>query len=557
MEAEVILNLTFNKYNYEYISRFAHASHDDVPLDVVQVHLARFCQTIALLKSQYTKSCIQSGVLPFIAQILREHQNDLIIGCAAITLTHLSLYTNQKSLNNSQDSQQFFNAKIIIVKANLLSPLLHICVWNTNPNVLCEIIKLIASLAKNLSNKRAIASKQGVKILVDFLKIRIDENHVQQSAITVPVLVMIFTALVNLTHGKKEIPVWYIIKLILFRIGSEIIQTQIVSLGGLPLIIEILNTISDMTTCTQGARLLANLAHKHFLNQGTIITYEGNVALVNQLKREDACGELKEACFWCFCNLAHHGNSQDAIGYSDAVPLIVHSLVQDTCPRILAAASAACASLCYSNMVNKHRFAQEHGAEALLLILSSPERYNNDNDVLSFACRALSSYLQADGSVRFITQLEGVFSLVQLCANAVDSQVIRCSGMVVASLSPTEGERYDLESEGRPVLVTQYGGISVLERVRHSGYTQEGIPVPFWLEETLRVLSASSQELHQRPESDWLGVVGNVSESRLTVRAEFYERGVLAHQFFTCIVPDETCSDFFCETETVVETLSE
>lgn len=496
---------------------FAKGYTTNVITDPVEKILTQFSQQVAFTKNSHVPALVRAGCVEFLIQILRDSQNDLVIGPTLIALVHLSISTAAPHVRH------------VMVKAQVLPPLLILCEHSNNPAILTQCVKLIASLALYPPNKAIIASKNGIKLLVRLIN-AIQDDTVQPAAKSAEVVAQTLTALENLSFA------------------SETIRSQITALGGVLSIVAHIYETPDIHVRTHAARLMTNMACNHMLNQASIMSAEGDVALNHQLGAEETTDEILAAgTFLALSNLAHTDVNQASIGYSRALPLLVRYTVETTEPALLIATTTTMASLMYSCCLNKNRLALERAVEALLYLITEPERFDSNPNVLASTCRALSSFLITEGNCRLLRQHEGATrALVEFCVQATDVQVVRTSAMVLAALVPIESTKHEFIMEGKLLDVEEEGGLAALERARYTGYVSCEMEVPKWLENAIRILKTPFEQLRCNPRLDWFGEE-SLGQARRDdyVRPEFFQRTVLSEEYVSQIEPDDACKDTF------------
>ena len=327
---------------------------------------------------------------------------------------------------------------------------------------------------------------------------------------------------------------------------SNIIRAQITALNGAKHLVERLTMNDDPSICMYAARAIANLAYNHSLNQGRIMSEGGDSALVRQLGLFPDNDLVKAGIMTALANLAHTEVNQMSIGYSEALPLLVQYTVQSTCPELLFACTNAMASLMYAHLPNKNRFALQRAPEALLYLISEPERFHHDVHVLASACRALCTFALTEGNWRLVRQHDGSYPLVQLCQTTHDDQLLRASAQAIAALVPSEGRKYELLQEGLGVPVEADGGIKALERCSFTAFTERGLEVPKWLTNALRIMKTPMHELKQNMHLDWYGETSAVhTRGEGLTRTELFDRTELSVEYRVEIEPDPLCHHFF------------
>lgn len=135
--------------------------------------------------------------------------------------------------------------------------------------------------------------------------------------------------------------------------------------------------------------------------------------------------------------------------------------------------------------MNKNRVQHQRGVEALLYLITQPERYGSDARVLASVCRAIASFSVTVGNRRIIEEMNGVRPIVQFCADARQREVIQCSAMAVAALVPSEGTKDMRMREGSLILVELEDGLAALTRAERFGFDANA---PTWLSEALHTM---------------------------------------------------------------------
>ncbi|KAH9142826.1 hypothetical protein AeRB84_013124 [Aphanomyces euteiches] len=472
---------------------------------------ARFGQTIALLPSSEAPHVVRAGVLDFLANVLRETTTDAVLGPVLIGLRHLSLYQGASPLRSE------------IVKAGALPPLVRICEVMTNPAILAEAARLMASLASCPLNKTAMAAKHAVRAMAHILTTYETQSEKYASAIEAAL-----QAMANLVHG------------------SDTLRNQAANSGVVPCITRLLSDVDMIQVRLAAATALANIGFAGLSNQTAVVMAQGDMELTTQLGRAKnnhnyvSAAALLQWCALGLGNLAATSVTQISIGYTDAIPLMLQLLVDASNPELLEACGLAIGSLCYQCKVNKVRVASQNGIQVLLYVLSTPQRYGAHSRVLSAACLALATVISTDGNLRLLEDLDGHIPVLDLCMTSEDPQVLLASSMAVAAQIPTLEYKFRTMRQGKPFKVQEAGGIAALERVALVTQIK-----PSWLQQRLDILGMSIQAMSKTMEA--VVVVDETnpkSDEQESVWNEVMARQQLIVEALVEIHPDELCTRF-------------
>ena len=137
-------------------------------------------------------------------------------------------------------------------------------------------------------------------------------------------------------------------------------RTQIANNGAISIILHHLRRSTEPGVRRAAAGLLVNLSHNHKMNQNRIMAEEGNAVLLLQFQM-DPEDILMTNAFYALANLAHQEVNQNAIGYSNIIPLLVEKVINSSSPRVLHAAGTAFRSI----MLTRSDGRGEHGAQQL------------------------------------------------------------------------------------------------------------------------------------------------------------------------------------------------
>ncbi|ETN05863.1 hypothetical protein PPTG_13230 [Phytophthora nicotianae INRA-310] len=131
---------------------------------------SRFSQSLALLPASQAPQVAEAGALPFLVHLLQQKMGDVVTGSVLIALVHLAIYrTKSRSHQLPASSNNGLDIREQIVKAGVCTPLVDILEASQNARVLVEASRLCAALASYVPNKRVLASKNVVRVLVQHL----------------------------------------------------------------------------------------------------------------------------------------------------------------------------------------------------------------------------------------------------------------------------------------------------------------------------------------------------------------------------------------------------
>ncbi|RHY61160.1 hypothetical protein DYB30_003250 [Aphanomyces astaci] len=533
---------------------------------------ARFGQSIALLPTTESPHVVRAGCLDFLACILRETTTDAVLGPVLIGLLHVSIYVPPGGSSPSPLRHE-------IVKAGTLPPLVRICDVVTNPAILTEAARLLASLASTPLNKTAMAAKHAVRAMAKLLT-TYETNAVMYKS----VLQFALVALSNLTH--------------------DVLRTQVAQSGVVPCIARLLADVPDISVRIAAAHTLANIGFAGTTNQGAVFMAQGDMELIKQLgatakalqspvtmsipltsppatSQPPVLGRSSEShllqhCARGLANLASTKVNQISIGYSDALPTMLQQMVDSNDAPVL----TAYGFLCHQCKVNKVRVAGQNGLAVLLYVVATAERFHHNPDVLSATCLAIASVVAMDANLRILEDMDGHDVLLALCMSTMNVRVLDASGRAIAAMAPTLEYKHSVWQQGKPFKVQDSGGLAALERVAALVYNNTSSSsssnttskdLPTWLQHGLDVfrMTPSTMELDHdglvclclfRPARLCIhveqmalalasgqphDVTNPKSDEADSVWDEVFARDAVAVEALVPIAPDALCSTFY------------
>lgn len=157
-------------------------------LDPTDDVFARFAQSIALLPASQAPRVVRAGVLPFLVYLLQVSSSststnggrcDVVTGSVLLALVHLAIHERPtrpplraavKPVPVRSDSAPLSpSIAEDIVKAGVADPLVDILRESRNSRVLSEAARLCAALGVHVPNKRVLAAKSAVRLIVQRL----------------------------------------------------------------------------------------------------------------------------------------------------------------------------------------------------------------------------------------------------------------------------------------------------------------------------------------------------------------------------------------------------
>ncbi|RHY30316.1 hypothetical protein DYB32_004415 [Aphanomyces invadans] len=525
------------RFHLHACSPSIHPLADDV--------FARFGQSIALLPTTESPHVVRAGCLDFLASILRETTTDAVLGPVLIGLVHVSIYASPGTTPSPLRHE--------IVKAGTLPPLVHICDVVTNPAILTEAARLLASLAASPLNKTAMAAKHVVRTLAKLLTTY--ESTPDKYA---SVLEFALVALSNLAHD------------------SDVLRTQVAQSGAVACISRLLADVPTLSVRVAAAHTLANVGFAGATNQGAVFMAQGDMELIKQLvatakgvpsggvasasppsarcassanqppprlRRANDMDVLQHSARG-LANLASTKVNQISIGYSEAIPTMLQLLVDCRDAPVLAACGLAIASLCHQCKVNKVRVAGQNGLAVLLYVLGTPDRFHHDAAVLVAVCLAIASVVTLDANLRLLEDMGGHDPLLALCETTTDLQVLDASGRAIAAMAPTLEYKYNTLQQGKPFVVQDKGGLAALERVATVVYAAKDLPS--WLDHALDVLRMTPKQLAATMATVPVHDITNPkSDEGDSVWDEVFTRDAVAVESLVPVAPDDLCTSFY------------
>ncbi|RHZ02233.1 hypothetical protein DYB37_006076 [Aphanomyces astaci] len=465
-----------------------------------------------------------------LAREQRSHVEQIQLQHAAVlaeravwTLRLESLTTQLAKLSHDQETQKQWHERPLrheIVKAGTLPPLVRICDVVTNPAILTEAARLLASLASTPLNKTAMAAKHAVRAMAKLLT-TYETNAVMYKS----VLQFALVALSNLTH--------------------DVLRTQVAQSGVVPCIARLLADVPDISVRIAAAHTLANIGFAGTTNQGAVFMAQGDMELIKQLgatakalqtpvtmsipltsppatSQPPVLGRSSEShllqhCARGLANLASTKVNQISIGYSDALPIMLQQMVDSNDAPVL----TAYGFLCHQCKVNKVRVAGQNGLAVLLYVVATAERFHHNPDVLSATCLAIASVVAMDANLRILEDMDGHDVLLALCMSTMNVRVLDASGRAIAAMAPTLEYKHNVWQQGKPFKVQDSGGLAALERVAA-------------LQMALALASGQPHDV-TNPKSDEADSVWD----------EVFARDAVAVEALVPIAPDALCSTFY------------
>lgn len=152
-------------------------------LDPTDDVFARFAQSVALLPAHQAPRVVRAGVLSFLVHLLAvasapSTRCDVITGSALIALVHLAIHKPptrpplRAVTNHADHTSKNAGLPLIaeeIVKAGVVDPLACLLRESSNPRVLSEAARLCAALGVFVPNKRVLAARNVVRLLIERL----------------------------------------------------------------------------------------------------------------------------------------------------------------------------------------------------------------------------------------------------------------------------------------------------------------------------------------------------------------------------------------------------
>ncbi|ETM42161.1 hypothetical protein L914_12151 [Phytophthora nicotianae] len=521
---------------------------------------SRFSQSLALLPASQAPHVAEAGALPFLVHLLQQKMGDVVTGSVLIALVHLAIYrTKSRSHQLPVSSNNGLDIREQIVKAGVCTPLVDILEASQNARVLVEASRLCAALASYVPNKRVLASKNVVRVLVQHLMPHIpprnrekrgddDEEDISVTLEQLPlpwdlaVQENILSALVNLSHD------------------CEILRSQIAaSPYFLPIVVRYVRESSSAGVQTEAAKLLGNVAFNHVVNQSALMAAEAPTALTACLTAANLqrSPQLARAGAVGLANLAYTSVNQLTIGYSNASTLLLQLLVDAVSqPLVIEAASTALACLCHQNQPNKARVAAQNGLQVLLYALGAiPDTKHDDDErgvgaALIALCESFAVIANSRPNRQQVMELDGHFLLCQLCqscSGVKTPKLLESSARAVCALVPPPQERSALIADNRESkMETKSIALKALDRARHL-FEQESQRLRHhgekedsmkgrrrWLTQTIELLTSyqtASALTSEKPGSDG--------------EDEFRDRSSFSLESLTAISPDDLCPHFY------------
>ncbi|KAL7681437.1 putative armadillo-like helical protein [Plasmopara halstedii] len=518
---------------------------------------AHFAQSLALLPASQAPYVVKAGILPFLVHLLQEQMGDVVIGSVLIAFVHLAIYgVKSQSCQHTSLSREI-DVREQIVKAGVGAPLVEILEHSQNARILVEASRLCAALATFAPNKRALASKNVVRFLIQHLVPCIlsrsqemcDNDNEERSTVKLDTLSFpwdpnvqhsMLIALVNLSHG------------------CENLRAQIAaSPTFVSIVVHYLKQSPDVNVQIEAAKLLGNMAYNNAVNQSILMAADTATALSTCLTAVNLqrSSQLVRAGAIGLANLAYTSTNQLIIGNSDTSTLLLQLLVDAVkIPTVIEGASIALACLCHQNPSNKARVAAQNGLQVLLYALQATLNLA-ENDVegshdaaLIALCESFAIIVHSRVNRQHATELDGHVILCNLCSSAKNLMLVKASAHAICAMVPPPNERNALIADNRESeMETKSITLETLERARY-----------ILKQEAQRVLVPNEDEnTAMGGRLRWLTrtidtLVSYRTPSVLSSQymegdnvAEFCDRSSLLLESFSSVLPDELCPQFF------------
>lgn len=535
------------------------------PLTDLHVHvIARFAQSLALLPASQAPQIAKTGVLSFLVQLFQQQMGDVVTGSVLIAFVHLSIHsTKSHALQHSNESNRKLDIREQIVKAGVGTPLIHLLEHSQNARILVEAARLCAALATHGPNKRALASKNVVRWLVQHLMPRttlqnqekridneVDDLLCKLEPLAFPweatVQQNMLSALVNLSHD------------------CDILRCQIAaSPNFVSILVRYVRESPNAQVQLEAAKLLGNMAYNHEVNHSALMANEVAIALAACLTATSfqQSAKLARAGAIGLANLAYTSANQLAIGYSDASTFLLQLVVDAVkAPAVIEAAAIALACLCHQHPPNKARVAAQNGLQVLLYALrvlsNSKDKKIESGRVAALValCESFAILVHSESNRQHALELDDHVFLFKLCSKTSTLNLLEASARAICAMILPLNE-HDLFIDNRKsIMETTLIALKALKRARKILIQKDQDPLVRtesenavmsgrlrWLTRTIDTLDTLFQST-----PDTTAIVSlKVVESDVNDLLEFRDRNSFLVDTLTAIQPDDLCPHFY------------
>lgn len=441
----------------QWTGKFLSATSDG-NLDPITFAFARFALNICLSYQDVSADYFIDSKIHVLLVSLAQFRSEIVIGPAVLGLLHLSFHEKMKHE---------------IVLANALPAILQLMVTSESDVILGQCCKLIASLATHNPNKPPIVNSGCFHAVIDILGgIKTGDPHVRSSACA---------AAVNIIAG------------------SDANKVLAIELDAIRPMLSLIQFGNSETALYNAVKCLANIAFCNSFTGSKILSFGGDVILVDVLKSTDILRspELTQAVMICFSNICTSESNQSHIGSS--LSLIETTLRIIDYARHSYVAAAACLlihAIGWNNTGNKARL-KSFGATTTLLrrvVKHAKSNVESELDCMEKAAVALASLMIFRSNHESLIACGGLQECAKLCAKNVEKRLLAAVSTILVTLIPSPEELRRNHMDCSSVPVEEVHVLQVLKRVQLYAFGHLPVP-PEWLKKGIGVLSMDDEAL--------------------------------------------------------------
>eukprot|EP00743_Colponemidia_sp_Colp-15_P007085 GILK01007644.1.p1 GENE.GILK01007644.1~~GILK01007644.1.p1 ORF type:complete len:546 (-),score=84.75 GILK01007644.1:111-1661(-) len=219
-------------------------------------------------------------------------------------------------------------------------------------------------------------------------------------------------------------------------------QSDLVTKGSLPILIEILNRCNDSVIQSNCCRAMANLAYRNEANEALIAKEGGIKSMVTLLKTQKDTEVLVETCA-ALANLARNANYQELMVQLDAMVPLLNQIRCDHDVEIVQQACRTVANLCMSRP-SKSKLIQFGTLDVLVPLMSTDNSYTRRMAVMAVA--NLSTGSETHDDIAASGCLTPLFNTLRSTSEELDCQ--RQAARALANLTETASVRTQVVQAG-------------------------------------------------------------------------------------------------------------
>jgi hypothetical protein len=441
----------------QWTGKFLSATSDS-SLDPITFAFARFSLNICLSYQDVPAEYFIDSKIHVLLVSLAQFRSEIVIGPAVLGLLHLSFHEEMKHE---------------IVLANALPAVLQLMVTSESDVILGQCCKLIASLATHNPNKPPIVNSGCFHAVIDMLGgIRTGDPHVRSAACA---------AAVNIIAG------------------SDANKVLAIELDAIRPMLSLIQFGNSETALFNAVKCLANIAYCNSFTGSKILSFGGDVILVDVLKSTDVlCSpEITQAVLICFSNICTSESNQSHVG--STLGLIDTTLRIIDYAKHANVAAAACLlihAIGWNNTGNKARTKAKGATKSLLrrIVKHGHSEVDAELDCMEKASLALASLMIFRSNHDSLVSCGGLAECAKLCSKNVGKRLLAAVSTVLVTLIPSPEELRRNHIDCSAVPVEDCNILPILKRVQLYGFGHLTVP-PEWLTKAIGIMSMDDEAL--------------------------------------------------------------